>query len=347
MNDYTAVSAKLRSMFGRHLTMQNYEQLLNQPSVSDICLYLKNETDYADVFTDLAPEDMHRETIEQRLWQKLLDEYSRLMGFLDEKRQKLLAFWFSRREITFLQDCLQSILYHIPRRDPLLEEEHSLSPFASIDMARCRDAQSLSALADACSGTPYAELLHRADKSGADYFTLALTLDGLYFKQLLDYSASAFSKKEHAALKSLVGTRCDLLNIMWIYRGRKHFSLDPALIYTYLIPVRYKLSTGQIRSMVESGTPEAIGASLADTPYADFFSGVGNGYFIEENYRRRLYQNAKQCFRQHGNSMAALFSYLYLKEFEILTITQTIECVRYSLSRESVLHHIQVSREMK
>ncbi len=347
MNDYTAISAKLHSMYGKHLTISDYAQLLEKPSVADICLYLKNETDYADVFVDLSPQDMHRERIEQRLWQKLINEYARLLGFLDEKKKKLLSFWFSRQEITFLQDCLQSIFYHAAKPNPFPRTQASLSPLSSIDMLRCRNAQSLSALADACSGTPYFDLLDRADKSGADYFTLAMTLDGLHFKQLLDYSASVLSQAEHSALKSLIGTRCDLLNIMWIYRGRKHFLLAPSLIYTYLIPVRHRLSPEQIRSMVQSVSPEAIGSALADTPYADFFSGVGNGYFIEENYRKRLYQDAKQCFRQHSSSIAALFSYLYLKEFEILTITQIIECVRYSLSRQSLLNHIQVSREMK
>ncbi len=345
MNAYSAVSAKIRAMYGKQLTMEDYENLLSKSSVSEMCMYLKNETAYKDMFVDVNPQDMHRELIEHRLFLEAGEEYARIYGFLDSSQQSVLEFWHYRTEIKFLKECLMRVFSHesIPMPEP--EVSHFLKTHTRIDMEKCIKANTISDFADALKETPYGGIFKRAEAAGADFFTIAMTLDGFYFKRLMEKAQSVLSEDDYISMKKLVGSKCDMLNIMWIYRGKRYFNIDPKIIYTYLIPVRYKITEDEIKVMAEAPDFTDIVKMLEKGVYGELFYKVGEGIFPEENCRRMLYKNSKSFFRKEPSSMAAIFSYLYLKEFELLNITRAIEGVRYGIERSAVLKRIKFSRE--
>lgn len=345
MSGYSAVSAKIRAMYGKQLTMEDYENLLSKSSVAQMCMYLKDETSYKEVFNDVNHQDMHRELIEHRLSLEAGEEYARIYSFLDSSQQSVLEFWHYRTEIKFLKECLMRVFSHesIPMAEP--EVSHFLKTHTKMDMESCIKAKSISDFAEALSGTPYGDIFKRAEAAGADFFTIAMTLDGFYFKMLMDKAKSVLSESDYLSMKKLVGSKCDMLNIMWIYRGKKYFNMDPKIIYTYLIPVRYKITESEIKNMAEAPNADNLVKLLEGGPYGELFYKVGEGIFPEENSRRMLYKNAKTFFRREPSSMAAIFSYLYLKEFELLNITRAIEGVRYGIDRLAVLKRIKLSRE--
>lgn len=345
MSDYSAVSAKIRSMYGKHLELSDYENLLSKGSVSEMCAYLKNETAYGDVFSDVNPGDMHREVIEHRLAIEAADEYARIYSFLDASQQSILEFWHYRSEIKFLKGCLMNVMGHESKPLDAPETTKFLESHTKIKIDKCINAKSLSDFVEATDQTPYKEIFLRATGAGANFFTIAMTLDGFYFKKLFDKAENLLSEEEVASLKKLIGSKSDMLNIMWIYRGKKYFKMDPELIYTYIIPVRFKLTGEMLKSLVTAETPEAIPALLEGSAYEGLFYKADEGFFAEENYRRMLYKNAKAFFRKEPDSMAAIFAYLYLKRFEVLNITCAIEGIRYGIEPEAILKRIKFSRE--
>lgn len=345
MSDYSAVAAKIRAMYGKHLDIGDYEELLAKSTVAEMCNWLKNETPYISVFSDVASVDMHRELIEQRLAMEAEDEYARIYSFLDASQQSVLDFWHYRSEIRFLKGCLMNVFSHdsVPYQDP--EKTSFITKRTKININICKKAEGLADFCEGTKGTPYYDVFRHAAAAGADFFTVAMTLDGFYFKKLFDKAATVLSEDEVKALQKLIGSKCDMLNIMWIYRGKKYFKMDPELIYTYIIPVRYKLTEEMIKSMVRAESPEDIPDILEKSVYSQLFYRTDDGFFAEENYRRMLYKNAKAFFRREPDSMAAIFAYLYLKRFEVLNITCAIEGVRYGIDREAVLKRIKFSRE--
>ena len=44
--EYSAIAAKLKAMYSKFLTRDDYEQLLERKSVNDICSYLKSTPGY-------------------------------------------------------------------------------------------------------------------------------------------------------------------------------------------------------------------------------------------------------------------------------------------------------------
>ena len=47
-----------------------------------------------------------------------------------------------------------------------------------------------------------------------------------------------------------------MLNLMWIYRGKKYFEFTNEIIFTYLLPVRYRLTEEVIKQLVNADSVE-------------------------------------------------------------------------------------------
>ena len=58
--EYSAIAAKLKAMYSKFLTRDDYEQLLERKSVNDICSYLKSTPGYGEVLEQVNERDIHR-----------------------------------------------------------------------------------------------------------------------------------------------------------------------------------------------------------------------------------------------------------------------------------------------
>ena len=59
-----AVLAKARSMYGKHLTPESYDELLKKRTVNDVVSYLKSETAYGPILEGLKETSIHRGQLE-------------------------------------------------------------------------------------------------------------------------------------------------------------------------------------------------------------------------------------------------------------------------------------------
>lgn len=346
MNSYVAVAAKTRAMYGECLDDKDFQNLLTKQSVGEIFLYLKNKGSYRRFFSKINEADVHRGDIEYFLQKEIFDEYRRLLNFMDSSKSSVLRFWFARREVDYLKHRIRNLYNHESISHSFENAEEADDFFkshTSIDVDLCKKATVLEDFVKACEGTVYCDVLKRASSVNADYFSIAMTLDGLYYKLLWEASKKYLLKEEQKDFSKLLGSQADMLNIMWIYRGKRYFNFDNKLIYTYLLPVRYRIGDELLKKLVECENAEDIPKFLKNTPYKNLFDNAGEGYFIEENYRREVYKISKKIFRTNPESVAGIFAYLDLKELEILNITRVIECVRYNINPEMIRKHMRIS----
>ena len=96
--EYSAIAAKLKAMYSKFLTRDDYEQLLERKSVNDICSYLKSTPGYGEVLEQVNERDIHRGQMEILLEQEMVDEYVRLYNFMDNSKRTVMEFWFMRRD---------------------------------------------------------------------------------------------------------------------------------------------------------------------------------------------------------------------------------------------------------
>ncbi len=341
---YCAVSAKLKAMHSRFLTDSDYEELLSKKTVTDICAYLKSTPGYGELLEDVNERSIHRGQMEILLESNLADEYVRLYNFVDGQARTLLEFWFMRREVEFLKREIRHIYTHEKRsRDEVNQEkfEAFFRTHTKINREIMHNARSLSDCIEACANTPYAKPLERAQSLESDFFSIGTVLDYYYYSTIWHAASRSLDKEDKALFCKTEGSIVDMLNLMWIYRGKKYFGFPNEIIFTYLLPVRYRLTDDVIRALVAAEGAERFVTEVKNlTPYGALFEGCDEGRFPEENYREIYNKLSKRVFVNHSMSPVAIYAYLNLKEVEINNITTIIEGIRYSLNADAIRGHV-------
>ena len=101
------ILAKARAMYGNSLKSQNYLELLNCHSVSEVASYLKNRTSYAVMLTEINETTIHRGHLEMLLRRKLFNDYSSLSRYDATVGMHMSAYIIRRGEIDQIIQCLR------------------------------------------------------------------------------------------------------------------------------------------------------------------------------------------------------------------------------------------------
>lgn len=339
---YCAVSAKLKAMHSLYLSKSDYDIMLTKKTVPEVCSYLKENTGYASVLENVDDRNIHRFDLEMHLREELRKEYIRMYEFVGQKERKILYTWSMRAEIEFLKRAVHCIFNGESNSIELLQNTVSdfFKAHSKIDIDAVGRARTFDDLIKACRNTIYYEVLVRSSKIDADVFAVTMRLDSFYYRKLWKAKDIYIDKSEKHIFEEYIGKDIDALNILWIYRSRKYFNVNREMVYTYLIPVRYKLSEEQIKKMVEAENMEQFLETVRTTPYGMMFEGIDKGFFAEEKYTKMIYSLTKRIYKNHPVSISAVFAYFRLKEIEIDNLETIIEGIRYSFSAEAISEHI-------
>ncbi len=342
---YSAIGAKLKAMRAFALTERDFAALSEKKTVKDICLYMKAADAYREAFKIIDDNDVHRGQMEHLMHKKLVTDFLKIRRFMDNQDANVIRFFFIRREIEFLKRKIHYIYTKEESPKPTTDDElknHLFINVGKIDRDAIKNAKSLEDFAEACKETIYEEPLKRALDFNADFFMLGMIFDEYYYRNLWKF-IGALPKSEAAGLKKIIGSDADMLNIMWIYRGKKYFHFANEAIFSYLLPVRYRLSEDAVRSLVNSADETEFAAVVRSTAYAGLFDQIDDGLAIEENYVYMLSKIAESVFRTP--SLAAIAAYEKLRNWEIWRTTTVIEGVRYNRDPAVIRKHIRITEE--
>lgn len=344
--EYSAIAAKLKAMHARFLTDSDYEELISKKSVNDICGYLKTTPGYGEMLCGVNERDIHRGQMELLIERSLVDEYVRLYNFIDHTNRKIMQFWFMRREVEFLKQEIRNIYTHEQRdRDEVAQGKFDafFETHTKINRDIMHNASSLDDCIEACKDTPYKYPLERAQNLNADFFSMGMNLDYFYYRAIWRSISRNLDGEQASLFKRLMGSQIDMLNLMWIYRGKKYFEFDNEIIFTYLLPIRYRLTEELVRQLVNAASIESfIDIVNRFTIYGELFEDCENDRFPEENYRAMYKRLSNSIFVNHGQSMVAVYAYLNLKEIEYNNITTITEGIRYGINSDSIRKHIGI-----
>lgn len=339
-NNYCAVNAKLKAMYSTCLTGEDYRNMLSRTTVSDICSYLKGNTGYGDILSEFGEKDAHRGRVEEVLENNLYEQYIRLYSFMSRSGRSVLKTWLMHREIDYIKSRARGFFNGEVREDSITSVKNEFFlQHTRIDCEKAEAAASLSEFIEACRGSVFYDILKTAESIEADHFSIGMMLDSLYYTQLWK-SREKLPEAERPCFEKLVGSIADMLNISWIYRGKKYFDFPSEIIYTYLIPVNYRLKGDMIKALVSVSSAEGMETLLRKTIYGELFSNLDEK-FIEENFMRMETELSKKIFVNYPKSMAAVFAYLQLKQTEIYKITVIMEGVRYGLDAKIIESHLE------
>ena len=172
--------------------------------------------------------------------------------------------------------------------------------------------------------------------------TIDLFEDKLYI-QLYDDLFKAIETthgEEYNELRELYDTILDIENFMRIFRLRKYYYSEPALIKKHLLPFGTLLDK-QIDAMCNTDTTEDIFSVMSKTKYGKIIDKINYTYENEIISAVKL-KKAQHNMYFSNKPTTVMMSFIILSELEVLNLVTIIEGVRYGIDKDkisSLLHY--------
>lgn len=338
---YSGLSTKIRAMQSRLSTDEEFQEILQFSSVSQVASYLKKSPEYAQKWSSLDENTLHRGEIEKLLKKSIFQNFSRLYHFANPEQRKFLDLYSKRYEIRVLKEVMTNIFDHrntdpvdvFPYRD--FFRQHS-----KIDVDKLTACTTMDELISCLKGNEFYIPLSRIQgHENALLFDYGMALDLYYFSLIWNVKKKLFKGKDLEEITKTYGEKFDMLNLQFIQRSKRYFQMEPADIYALLIPVNYKLKKEEITALVEAPTYEDARRIFRKTYYGSKYEHltVAN---LEEFYNYILRNVLEKEAHRNPYSVAVIYSYLYHKEHEVNRLTIAIECVRYGVNPDEAMRYI-------
>lgn len=339
---YSGITTKVRAMESHLITDSQIREMAALDTVSDAVEYLRHLPAYEGVFENLEGVVLHRGAIEQRLILSLYQDFARLYRFSNLNQRKFLDLYFMHFEISILKKCFRNVMGRNRLDMDLSAFQDFFEAHSRLDLMKLSASQDLHEFLANLEGSVYYDLLsHLDDADQPTLFDYEVHLDLLYFKSIWKVMGKYLTSKEQKLLERCFGSKLDLLNVQWIYRSKKYYHLQPADIYSLLIPINYHLNKEQITKMAESATLEEFYSVLRTTFYGRKSDlEAADMPDLEQLTQEILDKIYRSTSRQHPYSIATLNSYLYFKEEEIQKIITLIESIRYRVSPDEIISYV-------
>lgn len=337
---YSGITTKIRAMQAKLLTKMDFEQIAGMHSVPEVIEFLKGKQAYASYLERMDRALYHRGNVEKILYQSLFDDYSRIFRFSGMEQKQFLKTYWKRYEIDVIDYCLRIVFNHYQIPFDLDYKKEYFQRYSQISIDALVSSKNVTELVDNLKDTEYYRPLGKiCEMETAGLFDYDMALELYYFTTLWRRQKRILKGKELELYARDCGTKIDLLNIQWVYRAKKYYHMLPPEIYSLTIPIHYRLSVGEYKTLVEAPSVEEFLRQLEQTRYAKKFD-LEDGRTMERAYKdclRRLYLADR---RQNPYSIASIYTYLFLKEEEIDQLTTALECIRYGLPRGDTLAYL-------
>ena len=337
---YSGIVTKIRAMEGKLLTPEQFEAIAALGSVPEIVDYLKRNSAYSEVLNTLEDDQIHRGNIEKVLIQSLYHDYTKIYRFCGQKQRRFMKLIMKSHEINLINYCLRIVINHYRQPFDLNYKKPFFDRYSQISIEKLITSRTTDELIENLKGTEYyAPLKKLKDNQNVTLYDYDLTLDLYYFTSVWRQQKKVLKKDDLELFKRDCGSKIDLLNMQWIYRAKKYYNMKPADIYLLLIPIHYKISTDRVKEMVEAPGLEEFQAVVGRTSYSRHYN-FRQDLTIEQMYADCLHHLYTIDRRRNPYSIAAVNTYLFLKEEEIKKLTTAMECIRYSLTPGETLAYV-------
>ena len=337
---YSGIAVKIRAMQAKLLKDGDYEQIASMRSVPEVTEFLKEKPAYEKYLEEMDSTLYHRGNVEKILYQSLFDDYSRIFRFGGPQQKQFLKTYWKRYEVDVINYCLRIVFNHYQIPFDLDYKKEYFDRYSQISIDALVASKNVEELVDNLAGTEYYEPLKKIrEMETATLFDYDMALELYYFTTLWKRQKRLLKGKELKLYARDCGTKIDLLNLQWVYRAKKYYHMLPPDIYSLTIPIHYRLSVKEYKTLVETPSLEEFLRQAENTWYARKYD-FGDGRTMEQTYKdclRHLYLADR---RQNPYSVASIYTYLYLKEEEIDKLTTALECIRYGLPRSETLAYM-------
>ena len=306
-----ATVAKIRAVYGKRLKENDYYELSAKKKVSEAAEYLKRNTHFSAVLSNIDTSVIHRGFLESLLNKAYYDQYERLCRFQHLNEEPFYNFLMVRFEI---RELLKAILYlNNDSSDVYIESMHAyLLKKASFDLIELAKASDFRQLLNVIRHTPYYNIIKNIETAKKD-----------------------FSGTSQTALLDQFNIQTDVINIINAYRMKKYFNADINFLKDNMLPFYGRLGREKQSELFETSSPEEFLRMLSKTSYGRRMDNLDEN-MESEQFERELVKlkcsMARRALMFSENAAVSLYSLMYLSEVELNNIVNIVESIRYNKS---------------
>lgn len=325
-----AIAAKARAIYGKRLTNLNYTELSRLTTVSDVCAYLKSNTNYAKYLKGVDESGIHRGQLENLIKRSVIDKYFSLLHYDFSTNKGFYGFVITNVETTVI---LHAIMFmNSGSSDDFISTIPAfLQEYIHFDLKALSKANNFDQLLEVLKQTPYFAVLkiYNASNGNINFKDCELALKTYYYKWTLEQISKSYKGKAQKELLDIVKSEIELLNISLIYRLKFYFKKPPEIIKSQIISIYYKLSKRSIEELIDLKTREDFIQKVKIYSHNPNSNDIDNNYI--EDYTKRLRFNVnRKMMRSSTNAAISFYSLMTLMQIEIENIIIIIEGVRYN-----------------
>lgn len=340
---YSGLNTKIHGMKSKLISDHEYMEISGLPSVPDVMHYLQDHPGYADLFPESTDDSfLHRHNLEQILTLSSYKNFAKIYTFSTMQQRKFLDLYFMHFETRLIKQLLRKLFNHRPLAVNTALLKPYFERFSDIPLDKAEKAENIDELLSGLSGTKYYSPLAKVNElSDRNLFDYEISLDLFKFAFYWKTKNKVLKGTDLEVITSSYGYKIDLLNLQWIYRCKKYYSMTAAQILKMVIPINYKLKSSQVYDLIESDGVKAFMDILSTTYYGNDVHDFDN-ISIEKYYNRFMNKHYINIFRKHPYSLACVNTYLYLQEQETEKLTLITEGIRYSYPPEEILKMLNI-----
>lgn len=324
-----AITAKAKAIYGKRLTPNNYTELLRLNNVSDVCAYLKNNTNYSVYLKGINESAVHRGQLENLLTRSRIEKFFSLCHFDFSRNQGFYRYIISNAEVGIILGGIMSINSGSPQ-DIAATLPTFIQDYACFDFKSFSKIKNFDDLLTVLEHTPYKNVLKRfnAPNGEINFRDCELTLKTFYYKTLLDQIDHYFKGDVKKELTQIVKIEIELLNLTLIYRMKRYFKKESSEILMQLLPFYYKLNKVALTELTQPMSKAEFVKKMRLSTYNSKMNGVDVNY-IEDYTKRLKYMISRKMMRFSTNTPISFYSFMTLTQIEIENIIIIIEGIRY------------------
>lgn len=327
---FDTINSKISSMHKDMLDEMDYITLVKKETIPEILTELSS-MGFKDVIHDTS---MGPVQIERALEKFKYNQIKKLLYYLDGDYKVFLKQFLKYREILELKRVLRFI--DMGFNDSSISQ--SLKDRYSIN-----ESTTLSSFVDSLKDTNYYRVLQSYKNQSSSLFYMEMNLDKLYYSEII-LASEKLANQDRDKVKKLIGKKIDLLNIVWIYRGIKYYSLLAEELINFCIFGGEDLNYEKLKVLSYSETTEEFVEMILKTKYAFVFDGENIDLYMDRRINRYLYYTAKTEYKE-SLGISKVLGFLFLLDYEIKDLGAIIESSRFNISFEETLKYLVRSYE--
>ena len=332
---YAAVNAKIRALEKDFLKREDYLNMIRKKSVVDAARYLKENTSYSKLLSEISIDNISRRDLEDILKKNMIKNMDKLIYYFRDDYKELIRSLYIKYEIEDLKILSRSI-FNGKDLETIEKPLSFLGKYSRVDPKILFKSKTNRDLIYSLKGSEFYEfLIPLVNGKRENRFRFEMALDMGYFS-IIQSRKLKISREDRKILKKWEGLLADLYNIQWVYRGKKFYSLSPEELLNYTINFGDKLTFRERKAMCYAKNLEELYKMITNTIYGFLFKKeeISRDIYMERRINRFIYYKLKALDRQFSLSIIQTIDFVWSFEFEIRDIISILEAIRYDIPSE-------------